>query len=73
MVPSTPILVDIGVDFWSDAVQPTNDGQAAGMYIDTSFCLDIRGRRLTIPGRKFEDKVGPGEPTENPYDGRDRN
>lgn len=37
MVPSTPILVVcVGVDLWPDAVQPTNDGQAAGMY-----CTDI--------------------------------
>lgn len=30
--PSTPVLVDIDVDFLPDAVQPINDGQAAGMY-----------------------------------------
>lgn len=47
MIPSTPILVVYdGVDLWPDAVQPINDGQAAG--------------------RKYEDKVGLGEPTENP-------
>ena len=32
IVPYTLILVDTGVDFWLDAVQPSNDGQAAGMY-----------------------------------------
>jgi len=35
IAPSTPILVYIGVDLWPDAVQPTNDGQAAGVYILT--------------------------------------
>ena len=34
-----------------------------------SLCLEIHERRLIIPGGKFEDKVGLGEPTENPYDG----
>ena len=33
-----------------------------------NFCLGAHNRPFDSLGRKFEDKVGLGEPTENPYD-----
>jgi len=45
-----------------DAVQPNNDGQAAGRYGQCipNFLL------IRASGNAFEDKVGLGSPTENP-------
>ena len=71
-VPSTSIQF-VNADFELDAVQPTNDGQAAGMREQSQTVIEIPERRLNLIGIgiNFEDKVGLGRPTENPYDGRD--
>ncbi len=58
----------------TDAVQPDNDGQAAGKYsFDTAhrgtyYDFDLKLTYiLHLPGTPLEDKVGLGKPTENPW------
>jgi hypothetical protein len=73
MAPSTSILVVyVGVD-------PGQMRYSLLTTVKLLVCthrferLEIHEWLLTVTGRKYEDKVGLGEPTENPYDGRDRN
>ena len=49
---------------WIDATQPSNDGQAQGSNIWSTFWEHLL---KFFYGGPFEDKVGFGKPSENPY------